>query len=70
MKCSARCFTEQKLEAVLFRAQVSARSGRLSWPPDGDIIGQFEKAGKEVLNWHPRSVCVYGLAANGPTQPS
>ena len=56
-KCSAKCFREQKLEAVLFRERVSSRSGRLSWPPGGAIIGQCEKGGKEVLNWHLGSVC-------------
>ena len=52
MKCSVKCFTEQKLEAVLFRAQVSTKSGRLSWPPGGNIVGQYENGGKEFRNWH------------------
>ena len=39
-----------KLEAVLFRAQVSARSGRLLWPPGGAVIGHCEKDEKENEN--------------------
>ena len=41
-----------KLEAVLFRAQVSARSGRLLWPPGGAVIGQREKGAMSTSAFH------------------
>ena len=28
-----------------------------SWPHDGARVGPCEKAGLEVVIWHPRSVC-------------
>ena len=36
-------WNKTELEAVIFRAQVSARSGRLLWPPGDAVIGQHEK---------------------------
>ena len=60
MQCSAKCFTEQKVEAVLFRAQVSARSGRLSWPPGGAIIGQCEKGGMCFLTFRGNACMICG----------
>ena len=60
VQCSAKCFTEQKLGAVLFRAQVSARSGRLSWPPGGAIIGQCEKAAMCFLTFHGNACMICG----------
>ena len=60
MQCIAKCFTEQKVEAVLFRAQVSARSGRSSWPPGGTIIGQCEKGGMCFLTFHGNASMICG----------
>ena len=37
---------KRKLEAVLFQAQVSARSGMLLWHPGGAVLGQCEKGAK------------------------
>ena len=59
--CPARTKNWMQLEVWLFRAQVSARSGRLLWPPGGAIIGQWEKGAMSSLTFHSNAcmICAF-----------